>query len=254
MSITLLLGALESVPRHFSVAARSKQEAVQALATARRLHQATQAATNTNLSDSWHTLERWVCSLVHSFFKVESDRCAGVLEVIASHPLTCSPVCRPVAAAAHSLSLLAAAATPALAQPYGAPAWLQCQIDTGFSALESLALIASRAAQPTAHLTKQMEAACSLVVGPGRARVQTLLAAVQAGSEDAGNLLKACYSKLNYMLCMARGLTDPEHQQQAAAEFASSTAQPAVLLPWLASLSQAITVAGASGAPGEPPA
>lgn len=71
-----------------------------------------------------------------------------------------------MAAAAHSLSQLAAAAVPVLAQPGGRTACLERQVDAGCYVLDSLVLISNNRPQLTAHTAQQLEAACSLVLGP----------------------------------------------------------------------------------------
>lgn len=159
--------------------------------------------------------------------------------------------CRPLAGAAHSLSQLAAAAEPVLAPPDSAPLWLLEQIDAGCSALDSLNRLADRAPQLSAQTARQLEAACALVLGPGRALLQALTAAAQAGEEDATEwLYEVCHSQLVLWIKVYESAQQLGRPRPAAAAFAANIRQPA-FLPWLAALSQALPVAFPGGQPGE---
>lgn len=161
---------------------------------------------------------------------------------------TLPPLCRALAAAAHSLSQLAAAAAPALAQLDSPPLWLSQQIDVGCSVLDSLNRLADQAPQLSAQTARQMEAACALVLGPGRALLQALTAVVQSGGEGTAEWLHgACDRQLLLWIKMVDSVW---RCQPAAPAFANSIRQPA-FLPWLAAVSAALPAAFPGGQPGE---
>ena len=131
------------------------------------------------------------------------------------------------------------------------PAWLQHQVNAGCAALQTLVYLAHITPMRTAKTAVQLQAACALVIGPGRASLQSLAAAVQTGEEGAARLLcDVWYAQFSTLLIMVAGLLCPDKRLQAA--FASSTAKPSALLPWLAVLSQALPLMDSSGNPGGP--
>lgn len=153
--------------------------------------------------------------------------------------------CRRLATAARSLSELAVQMAEALAQPNGGPSWLHEQIEAGCTALSSCMQLACYVPRLSAQAAFKLGAACSLVLGPGRAALAACLAAATAyPAQDAlYDLADAVGFQLSAVTITLVGVLHPQHQPQAAAAFASSTAKPAVLLPWLAALTDAMPLA-----------
>jgi len=147
-----------------------------------------------------------------------------------------------VAAAAHSLSQLAAAAVPVLAQPGGRTACLERQVDAGCYVLDSLVLISNNRPQLTAHTAQQLESACSLVFGPGRTVLERIVASSAAQHLPllATELARSTIRQVHVVAAVLERVLSPEHQPQAAAAFANTAAKPAALLPWLATVSQTL--------------
>lgn len=160
----------------------------------------------------------------------------------------CSPFCRPVVAAANSLAELAAAAAAALVHPGNAQRWLLWQVDAGCAALASCVLLACYAQRLSGEVAYRLGAACRLVLGPGLTVLEHRLAAAQQQPPAAAALRITCFWHSQVVTAALEGMLLPERQPQAAAAFASSVANPAALLPWLATLSRAVPfVAGTLG-------
>ncbi len=150
--------------------------------------------------------------------------------------------CRPVLATANSLSQLAAAAAAAYAQLSIVPIWLSRQLQDGCLALIRCAVLSAYAPQLSAQTAYRLGAACSLVFGPGRTALERIAAAVQALPSPDFTLALAsmCRGQVKALAATMNGVLRSEVQPQAAAAFASSVAKPAVLLPLLVALSQAV--------------
>jgi len=76
-----------------------------------------------------------------------------------------------------------------------------------------------------------------------------LIAAAQDASQELApqhevlqTLSAHCFADVRAVAGVCITLLDPETQPDAAAAFASSTARPAVLLPWLRTVAQALLV------------
>lgn len=70
-------------------------------------------------------------------------------------------------------------------------------------------------------------------------------AASGTGTATAAQLLTGCCAQLTAVDWMLRQL-HPSRQPKAAAAFAGSTGKPAVLLPWLQTVSLALVAAGSA--------
>ena len=164
---------------------------------------------------------------------------------------TCA--CRQLVAAAQSLLELAGAAERCLAQPSSVPAWLLAHTSAGCIALGGCAI----AAQHMGHLSVQgafkIGAAISLVFGPGRVQLEAALDAAQASStpQELAAIPQLCGVMLTVVDAIMAALLSPDRHPEAAAAFASSTARPPLMLPWLAAVSRALPVAMSSN-PGDP--
>lgn len=181
-------------------------------------------------------------SAIPDMFLVAS--CTGNRQ--SSHPLP--PFCRSLAAAARSLSQLAA-----LPQPGSAAPWWGEQVDAACHALESLARLGHKGPPLSGHAASEMGAACSLLFGPGKARLHSLSAAILSGEEGdaAGILHEACRVQILTGMGLLAGLLHNGRPPQAVVAFAASTAAPSALLPWLATVSQALPLTLASNESGE---
>lgn len=151
----------------------------------------------------------------------------------------CPSLCSPVVAAAHSLAQLAAAAAAAFSRPRMATRWRLQQVDAGCAALASCILLACDAQQVSAHAAQTLGAACSLVLGPGRTVLERSMPAgrQRLPAAAASQLASICDAQVTALESMLAGVLSPECRPEAAAVLASSTAKPAALLPWLATLS-----------------
>lgn len=154
--------------------------------------------------------------------------------------------CRQLAAAAHSLTQLATAAARALPPPGAAPQWLMQQVLPGCSVLSSCVALARRMLYLSAPTALKLGAAASLVFGPGQAALRGSMALATADPADpaaVGGLFALTSVQMAAVMGLVSELLDPNHQPHAAAAFASSTARPPALLPWLMAVSQAIPLA-----------
>lgn len=245
-----LLAVLESLPRHFSAASPSSQASKQAALAVNELHALLASADLSRFPASCAAdLDRYGTVFA-------SDSCqARFMSHISLSLSRCCPLrrrrlilrpfpCRLLAAAAQSLSALAPAAARAMAQPLTAPPWLPGQVEAGCLALDGLSQLAvgtpHRLSAPTAF---KLGAACSLVFGPGRTVMAGYLLTCAAGQMPPRQsfLLPDCFdAELAAVLAIAAEVLEPSRQRQAAAAFASSTARPSVLLPWLSTLTEAL--------------
>lgn len=154
--------------------------------------------------------------------------------------------CRQLGAAAQGLAELATAVACALAQSGSQHSWTLTQVMSGCSALNSCVELACRLAHLPSQTAFKLGAACSLVFGPGRAALDVCFAAA-AGShsnpEAAGVLAGFAATQLASVMSLVSHVLEPGRQPQAAAAFASSTARPSTLLPWLSALTQAVSAA-----------
>lgn len=87
----------------------------------------------------------------------------------------------------------------------------------------------------------KISTSCSLAFGPGTVPLESLLRGAQAGAGAAplSALLEFCAELLPTVGLAVCGMI-LTRQPTAAAAFASSTGKPAMLLPWLQTLSQAL--------------
>ncbi len=133
-------------------------------------------------------------------------------------------------------------AAAALAQPGDVPQWLIWQVIAGCKALASCAELSCSAPQLSAQAAYRLGAACSLVLGPGRAVLEDSIAAAQLMPSYSTYLgfASICRVQVKALAATLTGVLSPEQQPQAAAAFAGSAAKPAALLPLLAALSDAI--------------
>ncbi len=143
-------------------------------------------------------------------------------------------------AAAHCLAQLAADAAHDLARPTSPLSRLVQQILDGCSALNSCTDLARWLPQLSAQTTSKLGAAFSLLFGPGRAALDGFLTVASASPQEHAALLSEFAAT---QLAALTGVLDPTRQPQAAAAVAGSTAKPAVLLPWLGAMSEAVSVA-----------
>lgn len=252
-TIEELLAALKALPQHFSALAPSQDAAQQADGAARLLNRLVRSVPPADVSRTWDTaLERWVAA--DALYKKWLLPAAVhlVQDVTLCNGPSLLSLCRPVVAAAHSLALLAAAAAAALAQPGNVPLWLPGQVGAGCAVLASCAVLSRYAPQLSAQAAYRLGAACSLVLGPGCTVLEGCAAATQLLPEGAAfSFAGICRAQVAALAATLDSLLLPEHQPQAAAAFASSTANPAALLPWLASLSQAMSLVVATTGRGE---
>lgn len=131
--------------------------------------------------------------------------------------------------------------------------WWGKQVDAACHALESLARLWHKGPPLSGQTTSELEAACSLLFGPCKARLHSLSAAVQSGEAGhaADDLHEACHVQILTGMGLLAGLLHEGRPQQAVAAFAASTAAPSALLPWLAAVSQALPLTLASNESGE---
>lgn len=154
--------------------------------------------------------------------------------------------CRQLGSAAQGLAELATTAARALGQSGGLHPWTLNQVMSGCSALNSCVELACRLARVPSQTAFKLGAACSLVFGPGRAALDVCFAAAtgsHSSPEALGVLADFAANQLASVMLLASMILEPGRQPQAAAAFASSTARPAALLPWLAALTQAVSAA-----------
>lgn len=94
------------------------------------------------------------------------------------------------------------------------------------------------------------------MLGPGRTVLQISLPVVQLGallpsSAMALGFASMCHVQVTALAALLNNVLLPERQPQAVAAFASSAAKPAALLPWLATLSTAVSLVATKSGPGE---
>ena len=165
----------------------------------------------------------------------------------------CTPLRRPVLAAAHSPARLAAAAAAALEQPGYAPAWLTGQIGASCAVLASCVALSCYAPQLSAQAAYRLGTACSLVLGPGCTVLKTNVPAVQLPPSAAqlSQCATLCWVQVPALAAILDGILRPEHQPQAAAALASTAAKPSALVPWLAALCRTLSLVGTKAGGGE---
>lgn len=161
--------------------------------------------------------------------------------------------CRALAAAAHSLSQLAKAAQPALAQPASQRHGLLSQIAAGCTAVTSCLTLAEHVAALSPQAAFKLGSACSLILGAGRAVILAchLTATEGTTASMAAKLPYLVCSQLTAIFTAMSQVLSPSRQPQAAAAFTRSTANPATLLAWLRLVSEVLPHTLASAAPGE---
>lgn len=147
-------------------------------------------------------------------------------------------------AVAESLCALAPAAQRALSAR-SSPR-LMHHVTAGAAALLGCLNLAAGMPQLSDQAAFKLAAACSLIFGPG------LLVLRQCAQLDA--LMEAVGTQLSAVTAVVARVLQPSDRPQAARAFASSTAKPAALLPWLAAISQAVPLTSSSDYAGTDPA
>ena len=154
--------------------------------------------------------------------------------------------CRQLGSAAQGLAELATAAAHALAQSGGQQPWKLTQVMSGCSALNSCVTLACRLPRLPSQTAFKLGAACSLVFGPGRRALEACLTVAMdslSSPEAVGLLADVAATQLASVMLLVSEVSEPGRQPQAAAAFAGSTARPSALLPWLAALTRAVSIA-----------
>ncbi len=144
------------------------------------------------------------------------------------------PACRELAAAAHTLSQFAAAATSSMAQPGGGPPWLLDQVVSACRAFKSCVVLARSASQLSNQTAFRLGVASCLVFGPGRTVLSACVAAACTSQATSPAFLRAANlagAQLDTIFLLVSNLLQPSRAPRAAAAFASSTAKPSALLP-----------------------
>ena len=131
--------------------------------------------------------------------------------------------------------------------------WLPRQIDVGCAALASCIVLTCRAPRLSAQAAYVLGAACSLVLGPGRTVLERSTASFAAHRLPlaAALLPQASICQVQVVTATMDRVLSLDRQPQAAAAFANSTAKPAVLLPWLLTVSRALPLVVAEMSQGE---
>lgn len=145
-----------------------------------------------------------------------------------------------------SLRNLAAAASRALSAGT-VPPWVLLQLRAGCCTLAACAQLACGAQLQAASAFK-IASAFSLIFGPGAALLGLQLDAAEQATTRR-SLGPLCDVQLVAVYACTFNTLDSSEQTAAAAAFASSTAKPAALLPWL--LATARTLAAVDSQHGE---
>ncbi len=141
-----------------------------------------------------------------------------------------------------------------MAQPGGGPPWMLAQTVSACIVLKNCILLARDAPQLSSQTAFKLGAASCLVFGPGTAALNMCVAAALAshpGPSEMVTVAKLAAVQIDSVVLLMTELLQPSSRPQAAAAFASSTAKPSALLPWLAALSAALPLVVAGLAQGE---
>lgn len=156
--------------------------------------------------------------------------------------------CRLLVAVADSIAELAPEASHMLSSPSSGPPppALLRQLEAGCCAILGCSLLAGALHDLSATAASKIGEACSLVFGPCAALLEQLLRGAQAGAFEASSvaLFPICARHLQAVAPAVEG-TLLSRRPKAAGAFAKSTGKPSTLLPWLRTVSQALTFAGA---------
>lgn len=114
---------------------------------------------------------------------------------------------------------------------------LLAHVWAGVTAADACAVLACTVALLEPMAAFAIGTACSLVFGPG-----TTMLASAVLSQPPEVVLEFAKAQLGAVMLVVVDLLPPRHLSREAAAFARSTARPAVMLPWLGTLSKALVL------------